>query len=815
MTEKVYEELDDAKAEIEKLKSEYSVKSDLCDNLKRSHSDQIKRIQELNLKLEQQAQEIETKADEVYAANQLLEDIKCKLKEKENVIKSFSSANDKLCVDFKSKLRESEEEKEKLTCTLDEANAKISDLERQNRAFMDKIEVLTEGIVSVSQKKCASESKMAKTSKQMRENGDMFEKLEEEKVKLEEELKWRNEQFKHLEEAYKKIRDNLHLKEKEWDMEKSSIRDHASSLETKMDSQIRVSEVLKRRLETCSQALACEENRRKDFEIQVSDLVNSKSELEQLISEKECKITKLEEENQELVFSFNEGENKIKSLEQIHDVKEAEWNSRFEKVVADLSSCRYELESKEARLKEIMTELDDYNSQVVKLAMEKEVMIVAMKSILIQARSNFDEEKRLLQNEIESHKKQLLQTKSELDDAKNRIKSDEAHLKVITAELNDYITQVLQLTMEKEESALMMVTMKSTLMETGSNTDEEKNLMQKLIESQKKQLMQTKDELVYAYDLLDKANEELDQSYCEVNEVEFELQIWKSIAEKLKVSLEVNQQWRRELEASLLAQVAMEINLKEENGSLICVVKEKDRIINDLEEKFAESKQNSRLQLDKKLDNWEQEWVTKELEAAILAQLEYQRIHEFEKQNFKLIVDGKDQRMNELEKIMSCLEEELDHSSDSFSSQLEKMQADMNVFHEVWEKTRTAVFIKEIEAQEKSLIIKELEKDLEKQVKFVKNCWLTVKKVSSENENLMDIIGNASQWIHKLSNEDGQVIGTLRNIMSSFDDNRPGHAELNDQFDPAKENLNLFQSPKRNMVEDNVDERSPLRTLNG
>ncbi|XP_071708651.1 uncharacterized protein At4g38062 [Rutidosis leptorrhynchoides] len=756
MTDKVYEELDNANAEIEKLKSEYSVKTDLCNSLKRSHNDQLKRIEELNLKLEQQAQELEAKTDEVYAAKQLLDDIECKLKE--NVIKSLNSASDNIRVDFNSKLRECEEEKEKFICALDEANAKISDLEHQNRVFMDKIEVLKEGIASVSQKKCATESKMAKTSKQMRENGDMFEKLDEEKVKLEEQLKWKSEQFMHLEEAHKKLRDSLHIKEKEWEMEKCSMCDHMLNLETKLDSQIKVSEVLKRRLETCSRALACEEQRRKDLDIQVSEYAEKKLELEMLIKEKEyafnemeSKIAKFEEEKQELVLSFNElkeanrreSDNKIKSLQQIYNVKEAEWDSRFKKVVDDLSCCRLELETKEGRLKEIMTELDDYNSQVIQLTMEKEefaVLIVALNSTLVEARSNFDEEKLLLHNEIESHKQQLLQTKSELadvcdllDDANDRIKSKEARLQEISTELNDYMSQVLQLTVEKDEFALMSVMMKSTLMETGSNIDEEKLLMQKVIESYKKQLQQTKSDLVYAYGLLEKANEELDHVYCEVNEVELELQIWKSVAEKSKINLEVNQQMRWELEASLLAQVAMEVNLKEENSSLVCAVNEKDEKINELEETIAEFKQNSAKKNGDELENWEQEWVTKELEAAILEQLESERIHEYEKRNLNRIVEEKDQRINKLEQIMTSLEEELDHSSASFSCQLAKMQADMNLFHEVWEKTRTAVFIKEIEAQEYSLLIKELEKDLEKQVKFVKKCWLTVKKVSSEN----------------------------------------------------------------------------------
>ncbi|KAD5960681.1 hypothetical protein E3N88_12153 [Mikania micrantha] len=754
MTEKVYEELDDAKAEIETLKSEYLVKANLCENLKKSNNEQLKRIQELNLKLEQQAREIEAKADEAYAAKRSLDDLECKLGEKDKIIASITSANDKLRVDFNSKIRECEAEKQKLVSSLEDANAKILNLEDQNRAFIDKIEVLKEGILSVSQKKCASESKMAKASKKMREKGDMFEKLEEQKAKLEEQLKWKNEQFMHLEEAHEKLRNSFRGKEKEWDMEKCTFYDDISTLETKLDSQITLSEDLQNRLELCKQALAREEKRRKCLEIQISEsnscFEDLKSKLESLTIEKEgyckdleCKIQEMEEENQELVFALKELkeskiheanysssvvklQNKIKALEEISNVKEAEWTSQFEKMFAELNCCGLELESKETRLKEITEEMNDYNTLVSKLTIEKEesaIMTVALKSMLLEARSKIDDEKLLLHN----------------------------------------------------------------------------------------QLVQTKIELMKVCELLTMANEELDQMCCEVNEVEFELQLWKSVAKKLEIDLEVNHEMRSEVEDSLLAQVETEVNLKED-------LKEKETRINNLEQEIKELKKKNTLWRKKEMELWEKEWVAKELEAAILAQLESERIHEYEKQNLNQLVEEKDQRINNLQQIMSSLEEEFDDSTACFTSQLARMQADMNLFHEAWEKMRTTVVLKEIEVQEQGLMITELEKDLENRVHFVKKCLLSVKKLSSENEKLMNIINGASEWIDKLSREDGQVMGTLRSIMSGFDENQSDGNGLKERFDPVKENMNVYHqscSPKRNMVENSVDERSPLRTING
>ncbi|GJV76808.1 hypothetical protein Tco_1508392 [Tanacetum coccineum] len=563
----------------------------------------------------------------------------------------------------------------------------------------------------------------------------------------------------------------------------------------------------------------------------------------------------------------------------------------MEKMVADLNSCTLESESKEARLKDITTELDDLNSLVLQLIMEKEesdIMTVAMKSILLEARLKFDcafkemeceivkleEDNRELVLSLRKHEESQASNSSSIETLQNKLKtfkceiveleeentgvgflsqssmkisrqfffsiesllnklikrSKEAHLEKITKELDDYNSLVLQLTMEKHESEIMVVAMKSTLLEAKSKIDEENCDLVKVpaeIESVKT------------------ANEELAESYCEVNEFEFELQSWKSVAEKLKVDLELNHRMKKEVEDSLLSQVATEVNLKED-------LAEKERRVNDLEKQLKELKEKTRLKLANdngaELEKWEQEWVTRELEAAILAQLESEKIHEHEKQSLNQLVEEKDQRISNLQNIMSSLEEEFDHSSASFSSQLANMQAEMKLFHDAWEKIRTVVVLKEIEVQEKNLLIKELENDLEKQTAFEKDCLFSVEKLSSENENLVGYIGgdpvpivfrvgrdvledhqhlwngssnlvagigfpNIIRIIKKLSREDGQMMGTLRSIMSGFDENC-GHVELKERFDPLKENSHRYQSPKRNMVETSPDARSPLRALN-
>ena len=56
-----------------------------------------------------------------------------------------------------------------------------------------------------------------------------------------------------------------------------------------------------------------------------------------------------------------------------------------------------------------------------------------------------------------------------------------------------------------------------------------------------------KEQLKEIHDALDSVIIELDETICERNEKEFELQIWKSIVERLKNDLEENHVLRREL----------------------------------------------------------------------------------------------------------------------------------------------------------------------------------------------------------------------------------------------------------------------------
>ncbi|KAL2521753.1 basic helix-loop-helix (bHLH) DNA-binding superfamily protein [Forsythia ovata] len=439
----VYEELDEVKAEIEKLKDEYRVKADLAESLKRAQNEQLIKTQEANHKLEKLARELNGKEDEICAANQIIEDLKSNLKDKEAAIKHLTSANSKLRLDYGEKLRRCEEENKELGLALDEANAKNMDQEKQICSLKEEIEGV-ERLLTVLQKKSSEAENKAKASKELKLRDDVFLKLEEKNRSFEDQLKWKNEQFGHLEEAHEKLRHHLQVREKEWEKEKAVLIDDISSLQSNLESQIRISEDLQSRLHMCNQALAYEEGKRKLLEVQVLEFKNgfdnvcdeyeeAKLKFESLTSQRDQEIAtlrgllgtketlykeiqyqfnKLELEKQELMVSIKELQeaqiqeagkvssssklrNKLKCLEQVHTdcsmnlkAKETEWRLLNEKLKVDLNICRSALERKDISMNELKKELEDCHSLTVELELQNEensLLLLVLKSEISEA----------------------------------------------------------------------------------------------------------------------------------------------------------------------------------------------------------------------------------------------------------------------------------------------------------------------------------------------------------------------------------------------------------------------------------------------
>ncbi|TYG95045.1 hypothetical protein ES288_A11G236100v1 [Gossypium darwinii] len=440
--EKVYEELEEVKFENEKLRSDLKSKAELYEHLKKFQNEQSTKLHEASSKIEKQAQQVLEKEEEISVVTRTNEDLKCNLKEKESIIKHLNAANDKLRAERDGKNQKREQEIGRLVLALDEANEKSIDQEQK----MDMLKAEIEGLKAhllVSQKKHSEAEKKAKNQKDQRERDDVLVKVEEDMKKVEHQLKWKKEQFKHLEEAHDRLRNQFKESEKEWEKEKCTLFDEISSLQTRLDSQIRITGDLQSRLQMCNQALAHEETRRKYLEVEISEFKtrfersfaecqDAKSHLECLNSlrdkevatlrhllgtkesfykEMEYRVVKLEQENQELLASLKELQetriqeagnsslsklkNKLKSVEQLHKdcssnlrTKEAEWNSEREEMMKKLNDYSSQLKTKDAALNVLEMELESCLSSAVQLKLQNEeisIMMVLLKTGMFEA----------------------------------------------------------------------------------------------------------------------------------------------------------------------------------------------------------------------------------------------------------------------------------------------------------------------------------------------------------------------------------------------------------------------------------------------
>ena len=881
--DRAYEELHDAKAEIEKLKAEYKSKAELCENLKKAHNEQLIKLQEASLKIEKQSQELNDKTQEISEVKQMCEELKCSFNEKESIIKRLSAANDKHRADYDEKCLKWEKENRDLMLALDEANKKIMDQEQSIRAHKEEIEGL-KGCLSVSQKKCSEAEKRAEASKELSVRDDMLLNLEDENRKLKDQLKWKKEHFAHLEEAHEKLRNQFRASKKEWEQEKSSLFEEICSLQTSLDSQTRISEDLKNKLQMCNQALAHEESRRKYLEVQVSEFQtrfenaftecqDAKSLLDCLTTDRDNEISalrhslgtketiykemkyqarKLEQENKELRISLRELQeaqiqesgapsslaklrNKLKSLEQMHrectpnlKAKEAELSSQLEKLGAELNDCRTELVNKDTAIKELMMEFEGCQSLAMQLKLENEELKLGISEAQLKL-ANEKAEMNVRDKEREENiallMKQLEMANAALSEAQLKLAKEKAGLVVSDKEREDNVSLLMK-QLEKKNAALVRAQidireerekaesllrkveslevieeqqllmqkelesyreMKNTALiraqtdiieerekaesllrrvESLEFIEEQQLIMQKELERYremleessrcqlllKEQVLQiessSKEKLTEVCEALERANTELAEKICEENEIEFELQNWKSIAERLKGELEENHEVRKELEASLLAQIDVGETIKQEKNGLIQMLEEKDVRMDNLQQQillqeqelkkreaeaasFAgmetamsfESEKTSFFQtmtekdkileqLEKEVGWLEQESLRRELESAILSQIVAERTFEHEKEKIFHLLDEKNQRIDDLMQFVKSLEQKFNSSLVSFSSQLAEKQAEINLVHEAWERIAAAEILAVLEVEEKKLMVEELEDDI-------------------------------------------------------------------------------------------------------
>ena len=288
----VYAELDDAKAEVEKLKAECRLKTQLFDGLKKDRAEEFLKFQETKKLAEVQARELDLKSEEIHELKKILEDLKSSLQEKETHIAHLSSENKKIQVSSADRLLKLEESNRELGLALDEVRARNDSLEQNACASSKEVSSLKE-LLLAAEKKCSEAEEKAQEATMLKRRDDVILQLEEENISMKDKIKWRNEQFKHLEEAHEKLQVELRLSKEEWDKERSVLLEEMSSLQVSLDSQTRNVEGLQSRLEMCNHALAHEESKRKLLEAEFSEFKSSFENVFSQCEEKKSEIQQL------------------------------------------------------------------------------------------------------------------------------------------------------------------------------------------------------------------------------------------------------------------------------------------------------------------------------------------------------------------------------------------------------------------------------------------------------------------------------------------------------------------------------------------
>ncbi|XP_068325467.1 uncharacterized protein At4g38062-like [Pyrus communis] len=795
--EDVYEELDEAKAEVERLKTEVRVKTELSNALKKAHNEQLIKFQEVKRENEKQAQELNVKLEEISQSRQASETLQSRLLEKESLLRHLTTLHEKLRADSEKKLQELEGENRELVSALDEATERNIELEQNFGASTKEIEGLKR-LLSTIERKCFEAEQKAREAKDMRQRDDVIMGLEEENRNAQDQLKWKKEQFTHLEEAHRRLRAEFQLAKEEWEREKSALLEEISLLQTNLDSQTRILEGVQKRLEMCNHALAHEESKRKFLEVEVSEfrsryenvfaqceeersrfdsltvqrdeeiakLRNSLSTKESLSKEMEFRIVHLEQENRELRESIKELQeaqirncaptaltklrNKLRGMEQTHSncstnlkAKESEVSLLIEKMKGDVNRHNFELKDREEQMQKLQMELTCCHSVIDVLNVEISVLLTIFKSELSEAYSNksdentemelcnrMDDKISLLQTELDLRNAHLLQTELDLRNAHLKLEQEHVKAEMLMKRVRSLeLAERQQLIMEEEVQRLKKML-------------EESSVHQLYMKEQFVQMEVEKREVSLA---LEKANLELAEEVCEASLLEFELQNWKSRAERLKVCWQGNQEKCRQLEDSLLAQAEYEETLKHQKDSLITIIKEETKKREVLQQKIvlleatvaakneevefipeitenlmknAQEKDSCIEKLQNDIMQMEQEAMTREVEAAIFASIDAEKTVGLEKDKLFKVINEKDEEIKNLQVLASSLEQDL---TSAFISSFSEVVENLVTIEKLTEALKKAKHMTELEIEEKNTRLVELEKEVSGLRKSLKN----------------------------------------------------------------------------------------------
>lgn len=643
--EEVCKELDEARAEIKKLKAECQIKTELSNSLQKAHNEQLLRFEEAQWQIEKPVQELDAKSELFSEMRHMLKDLKSGLHEKEFSLRHFSSTKEKLCADCREKLHKLEVENREFVLALDEIIEKSKELQQ-------KLSTSNKGSVClVSEKKFLEAEQKVQSLKKLSEGDDVILKLENNRD-IQEQLKCKAEQFQHLEEAHRRLQEQLRSREEEWEKHKSTMLEEISSLQMSLDSQTSISDSLQNQLEICNQVLAHQESVRRILENQVSEFKLSckneyneeKSRMESLTAQRdkelaelrnllvnkeahfrelEIRVKHLDQENKELAESLRELRkskignagaaslqtelcNKLKEFKQVHSncctsfkAKECEWSSEMEKMKDDITSYKSELKGKEKQIQELHLELENLHSTVDVLNNEFSVLLMVIKSEfseaysrLLNAKAEVEQCSKQKEEKISFLTEQLKMKNEALNRSQYHVEQE--HEKVMT------LLKRLESLNGKDQQRILLM----------EEPERQKKMLQEMCECQfylKEQVWQmenaVKSDRKEIYDTLEEAEFKLAEIIREGHRLEVEWQKRNSTVESLKVFSGQNKDMHKQIETSLLVQPETEQTLKQEKECLLSFVKDQDKSVDNLklsrEPKIAETEVVEALITDK------------------------------------------------------------------------------------------------------------------------------------------------------------------------------------------------------------------------
>ncbi|XP_062212090.1 uncharacterized protein At4g38062-like [Phragmites australis] len=631
--EEMSKELDDLRAEVERLTAELRAKSDLSDGLKRAGADQAARLREARAEAERHAREAAGKGEEAAAAGEQCGQLEAKLAEKEQALRHLCATHEALKGSLREKTKGLEAEKRELLAAVEGSEARRQEQEAALRYRDDEVARLR-GLLSEKVTKCSDAEQRALAPREVMMRDDMLVKLEEEKAAVEGKLKWKAEQFRHLEEALKKVQDEFRAAKREWGSDRSTLVDRIDTVEANLDSKTRVAEEFRSRLEMCSQALAHEEGRRKWLETEMSELRNmygnvvteyekARSTIEFLSAKRDEEIASLrsslaekvtllkeigyskahlEQENEDLrstlkeyqeaqiggadaVVSLKGLREKFRALEQTHRScteklrdKEAEWRMQVEKLGNDLDGCLSRLDSKDTLIRELQNEvLSSYSSLELQTVENWEALIVltVVKSKFYDSCLCIDNIKVNIQNHCEKLEKEIASAKQQLEGKNCAIVQSQAELKQqseVIVRLHGRIKQLEHMEQEHEKMQRQLDVYKEMLDNTSRDVHRLKDV------ASEKNILQEK--LRTALGALDEAKCALAGRKSELGQLEINLHQQKQAIDhfrKLKVDMETDLKGymddncilKRDLDAVLAAKMEGEELLREEKVKLL------------------------------------------------------------------------------------------------------------------------------------------------------------------------------------------------------------------------------------------------------